>query len=103
DPAGGAGLRVLLGENRLLPECGAPPAVLLRPAEADPARLAELALPLHAQVPVLLVGRAPGATDPGELADQVLGQPGTHLVPKGRFLGRIAKVHLRSPSSGGRR
>src|SRR6185295_7099283 len=100
DAAGGVGLHVLLVEDRLLAERGAPAAVRLGPAEADPARLTELALPLHAHVPVLLVGGAAAPADPGELADQVLGQPGLHLVAEGRFLGRIAKVHPYAPSSG---
>src|SRR5205823_301753 len=98
DPTGGVGLDVLLVEGGLLPEGGAPPAVLPGPGEADPAGRTELALPLHADVPELLVGRAPAAADAGELADQVLGQPRPHLVAEGHLLRRVAKVHLDAPS-----
>src|SRR5581483_8310484 len=65
-------------------------------------RRPEHALPLHAEVPELLVGGAPAAADPGELTDEVLGEPRPHLVAEGRFIGRVAKVHLSAPSSGGR-
>src|SRR5206468_456056 len=66
DPAGGVGLDVLLVEDRLLAGADAPPAVLLGPGQPDPSRRAELALPLHADVPELLVGGAPASADPGE-------------------------------------
>ena len=61
-------------------------AVLLGPRHPDPAVGAEHPLPLDPDVPARLVGRAPRGAERGELAGQVLGQPGLHLGAEGRLI-----------------
>ena len=93
DPGRRTRLGVLLVEDHLLDDAGVAAAVLLGPGQADPAVLAEQALPLDADVVAGLVGRTTAGAELGELADQVLGQPGTHLVAECCLGGSVAKVH----------
>src|SRR5205823_2719677 len=79
--------------DQLLGDGGAAAAVLGGPAQADPARLAQLPLPLEPDVPPRLVGRSPAAAEGGVLAQQVLAQPGANLVAKGFVGGAEAEVH----------
>ncbi len=62
DPVRRSGAEVLLEEDELLLQRSAPPAVLDRPRDAEPAALRELTFPCQAQVPPGIVGRA---ADPG--------------------------------------
>src|SRR5205807_9330399 len=92
---------VLLVEDHLLLDGGAPSAVLLGPAHARPPAGAERALPRQPDVEALvLVARAAARAQRGELAREVLGQPRPHLVAEGLVLGREAQVH--GPLAGAR-
>ncbi len=63
---------------------GAPaPAVLAGPGQAEPAGRRELLVPPDADVPRLGVVRAAQAAVLGELADEVLVEPGAHLAAEG--------------------
>src|SRR6266540_1769838 len=84
-------LGVLLVEDDLLGEARGTPAVLLRPPETDPAVAAEHALPLDAHVPVALVGRSAAAPDLREVAHEVVGEPGAHLVAERGLRGRVRR------------
>src|SRR5438477_321990 len=57
------------------------------------ARVAELLLPLEADVPPRLVGRATAAAEGGVLADEVLIQPGAHLIAEDLVFGAPAEIH----------
>ena len=93
DTGGGVGPRVLLVEDPLFDDGGAPAAVLLGPAEPDPAGVAELLLPGEPHVPAPLVGRPSAAAEGGVLASEVLAEPGTDLRAKA-FLGLVEpEVH----------
>src|SRR5262249_37820899 len=85
--------RVLLVEDDLLGDVRGAPAVLLRPGQADPTVAAEQLLPLDADVPPRLVARTVPRPERGELAAQVLPQPGAHLRPESRFRGRVDEIH----------
>ena len=85
--------RVLLAEDDLLGEVGAPPPVFVGPGQTEPAVLAEQLLPLDAQVPAGLVGGTASPADLGELAREVLAEPGADLVAERGLVGRISKVH----------
>src|SRR5207244_8585308 len=93
------GAHVLLVEDHLLRQRGAPPTVLLGPAQARPARAPEHALPLASYVePLVLVSRPAPAFDRGEPSDVVLGQPIADLTPKGLVLVAEAEVHVLRPA-----
>ena len=87
---------VLLVEDHLLDERGAAPAVLRRPAEADPAGAAELLLPRPALLEqlVLVAGTAAPAHH-RELTVEPVGEPGAGLGTEGFLLGGEAKVQGR--------
>src|SRR5438067_1069434 len=91
---GSRGAHVLLVEDHLLRQRGAPPAVLLGPAQTGPSRASEHTLPLAPQLDALvLVARSAPALDRGEVSDVVLGQPIADLTPKGLVLVAEAEVH----------
>src|SRR5207245_5340828 len=69
-------------------------AVLLRPAEARPARLAQRALPCETDVESLVLTPRPTSRAEGaELIDEVVGEPLTDLSPEGLVLGRETELH----------
>src|SRR5262249_49761510 len=84
---------VLLAEDHLLHEARVAPAVLRGPRHADPAVLPEQPLPLEPHVPAVLVSRAAAPSERRELADEVVGEPGPHLVAERRFVRRIPEIH----------
>ena len=82
---GRAGTRHLLGEDDLLLQRRAAPAVLARPLDADPAAAGELALPGALEDPslVLVVGRRG--------AREMRREPRAQLRAEGLLLGRVAE------------
>src|SRR3546814_2538663 len=96
DPAGGPGPGVLLVVDDLAVQRQAPPALLLRPADARPAVGAEVALPGQSLVeePVVVARAAPPA-DLCEVAAQALLEEGADLVAEGLVLDVEPQVHDR--------
>src|SRR5262249_32271947 len=82
---GRAGTRHLLGEDDLLLQRRATPAVLSRPLDADPTGAGELALPGTLEDPsrVLVVGR--------RCAREMRREPVAQLRAEGFLLGRVAE------------
>ena len=99
DPRGSVRPRVLLVEDHLQRERKRPPAVLHGPGRAHPAIRAEHVLPLEADIPPRLVGRAATRAERRELAGEVLGQPRAHLGAKGRLFSGVAEVHAGSDAT----
>jgi hypothetical protein len=94
DPGGGLGAGVLLVEDHLLVERGAPAAVLPRPAHARPPGSAKRALPREPFVErLVLVARTAATAQRRELSGQMIVEPLADLGPKGLVLGGEAQVH----------
>ena len=94
DPARTAGARVLLVEDHLLHEGGAPTAVFGGPAEADPVRPAQLLFPLPALIEQLvLVAGAAAAAHHRVGAFEAFRQPGARVGPEPLLDGCEAQVH----------
>src|SRR5204862_44618 len=92
-PRRGVRLGVLLAEDDLLGEARVAPAVLLGPVEPDPAVAPEQLLPLDTQLPGGLVRRPASAAELGELALEMLGEPGAHLIAERRLRGCVEEIH----------
>ena len=88
---------VLLVEDHLLHEGQPAAAVLGRPADAGPAVLRQVPVPLEALVVRLQVlARPTQPLEVGEPACEVVLEPGSHLGPEGPVLGGIGQVHVRA-------
>ena len=96
DAARSAGARVLLEEDHLLEQRGAPAAVLGRPAEADPVVAAELLLPLPPLVEELvLVARSAASAHLGERTVEPVGEPRARVGAETILFGGETKVQGR--------
>jgi hypothetical protein len=84
DAGGGAGPAVLLGEDDLLQQGSVPPAMFDRPTEPDPTGPAQLLLPSQTDLePFMFPAWATPVAQCRVVADQVIGQPGGHLLAEG--------------------
>ena len=94
DPARRGRPGVLLVEDDLLGDGGAPAAVLDRPAQAGPARFGQHLLPAQTHVEAVgLVARAAPPPELGELADQVLVQETPYFLAERHVLGAVSQIH----------
>src|SRR3954454_22872409 len=88
------GPRVLLVEHNLLHQRRAATPGRRRPAQPDPAVLAQQPFPSPAYVEALvLAARSTRIGQRRKLPDEVLAQPLAHLAAKSLVLGREAQVH----------
>ena len=100
DPGRRPGAGVLLMENDLMAPWQPATASAYRPADADPAILAQPPFPRHPLLDELVLPTWTAAADQrGELAGQVRGKPVAHVSPKGLLVrGLLVRgLHRQAP------